>query len=294
MNEALKKLSSELEAEFRAWVETADVKDVVEATKAAGDTGEFEIVITTENLDRYQEVIKLDGWELEHYMKNPVVLWGHDHHQLPIGITTSIENKDGKLVARGKFAPHAAAQEIRQLYDMGVLRAASVGFIEKEREGNLITKAELIEWSIVSVPANPYCLSTLIKSGVSINEMVTKGFIFPGDEKEADKPAPEAPPEEPTVPQEPTAPTDEPVVEEKQVTTKAIEPIIASLKGILVALEDLAVKDQEPERDEAPEETDEEKALKEFSAKRKLLQDASTVLAEVLAEARQAIEAKKA
>ena len=128
--------------------------------------------------------------------------------------------------------------------------------------------------------------------------MVTKGFLNPGKEKDADE---EKPVEEPEVPAEIPAdtpaevPVDAPVVEEKQLTTKSIDPIISTLKGVLVALEDLVQKDQEPEGNELPaEETDEEKALKEFSQKRKILQDASTVLAEVLAEARQAIEAQKA
>jgi hypothetical protein len=65
-------------------------------------------------LDRYQEVIKLNGRDLVHYRNNPIVLWGHDHNQ-PIGIATSVEFTDGKMVAKGKFAPTAKAQEIRRL-----------------------------------------------------------------------------------------------------------------------------------------------------------------------------------
>ncbi len=65
-------------------------------------------------------------------------------------MATSIERRDGKLIAKGKFAPHQFAQDIRKSYDAGIIRATSVGFIEKEREGNFITKAELIEFSFVS------------------------------------------------------------------------------------------------------------------------------------------------
>lgn len=290
MNEHLKKVSEAMEIEIRSWLESDEVRETIEATEKAAtkDTGSFEIVITTENIDRYQEVIQLDAWELEHYMKNPVVLWGHDHHTLPVGITTSIENKDGKLVAKGKFATHEHAQVIRKLYDSGVLRAASVGFIEKEREGNIIKKAELIEWSIVSVPANPYCLSTIMKSGENINELVTKGFVY--IQKEAE--------EETTAEEITTAPEEE--IESSEATTekkfdaKDIKTLVATLQGVAAALEDLAVDDQEPEGNEAPvEETDEQKALKEFSEKRRTVQEAATILGEVLAEARQAIEARK-
>ena len=137
MGDAAIKFTSDLEAAFRQFLEADQTKSAIADTKNAPDneTGTFEVIITTENLDRYQEVISLDGWELEHYGNNPVVLWGHDHHQLPVGVATSVEIIDGKMIAKGKFAPHEAAQTIRQLYDAGVLRATSVGFLEKEREG---------------------------------------------------------------------------------------------------------------------------------------------------------------
>ncbi|HEY0881342.1 MAG TPA: HK97 family phage prohead protease, partial [Archangium sp.] len=175
----MKKFGGELAQQLIERIASPEVRQLLADTKAANDTdtGTFEVVITTENLDRYQEVIKLDGWELEHYRNNPIVLWGHDHNQ-PIGVATSVEIIDGKMVARGKFAPNAKGQEVRGLYDMGIIRATSVGFIEKERDGNLITKAELLEFSFVSVPANPYALSLAFEKGLSVDALVTKGLMF--------------------------------------------------------------------------------------------------------------------
>lgn len=292
MNEEVKKFTEEIRVQLAARFASNEVKEVIDATTKGSDSdlGTFQVVITTENVDRYGEVIKLDGWELEHYRNSPVVLWGHDHHTLPIGMATSVEAIDGKMIASGKFAPHEHAQTIRKLYDMGMMRATSVGFIEKEREGNLITKAELIEFSFVSVPANPYALSTMVKSGVSINEMVTKGFVVVREqEEEPEKPVfePQVPAADPVVDPDPQDPA------EKHFDTKAVDPIIANLKSVIVALEEL-VKDQEPEGDAAPEDDEEEKRYKDFSEKRRVVQNASTILAEVLAEARQAIEARKA
>lgn len=285
MDDALKKISDELALELKAYFARDDVKDAVEATHKAADkdVGTFEQIITTENLDRYQDVIKIDAWDDEHYLKNPVVLWGHDHKQLPIGITTGLRTENGQKIATGKFAPHAKAQEIRQLYDMGILRAASVGFIEKEREGNLITKAELIEWSIVSVPANPYCLATLVKSGVSVNEMVTKGLVFVDNESKAIV--------EESVKEKTEEVVETPVVEtpeEKHFDTIEIVGELAALEDAFVALEAL-VKGQTQERDEASQtEESEEKAYREFSEKRRIVQLAATYIGDVLAEARQA------
>jgi len=285
----MKQLTQEIANDIRSWIESDDVKSVLDETTKASDSdlGSFSVVISTENIDRYQEVIKMDGWELEHYKKNPIVLWAHDHKLLPIGYANTIDVNDGKLVATGRFAPHAHAQEIRKLYDLGIVRATSVGFIAKEYEGNLITKAELLEFSFVSVPANPYALALAMKNDVSVNEMVTKGFFTIEEKDGEDVPDEVKTEEEPEVP----ATIEEPV-EEKNFNTKAIQPVIAQAKGLVAALEAL-VGDQEPEGGDEPEdEVEDEKGFLEFSEKRKLIQDASTVLGDVLAEARRAIKAQ--
>ncbi len=301
MKDVLKNISAELAAELVARFQSAEVKDLFSQTRAASDedTGTFEVVITTENLDRYREVIKLDGWELEHYRANPVVLWGHDHNRL-IGMATSIEIADGKMVAKGRFAPTAEGQEFRKLYDMGFLKATSVGFIEKEREGNLITKAELLEFSFVTVPANPYALSLAMEKGVGINELVTKGImaideaVFASKAEESSTVTLSAPEDEETVEEvvedAPTVPTEP---QERSFSTKQLTPVIENLRSALVALEALGTT-EEPEGDDAGEETEEERSYREFSEKRAVIQQASTVIADVLAEARQAIEAKRA
>lgn len=304
----MKNIGAELAEQIVAKFASPEVRELISQTKSASDedTGTFEVVITTENLDRYQEVIKLDGWDDERYLANPVVLWGHDHNLL-IGMTTSLEVRDGMKIAKGKFAPTDFAQEKRRLYDLGFLRATSVGFIEKEREGNLITKAELLEFSFVSVPANPYALSLAVQKGLSVNELVTKGIMFVEKESttltlSADGPEngpesvegqegePEAAPEPETPAEEATEPQG------RSFSTKQLAPVIDSLRSALVALEALGTKSEEPEGDEAiaEDETEEVRAYREFSEKRRVIQEASTILGDVLAEARQAIEAKRA
>lgn len=291
MNDATKKIGEELAAAIIEKFSSDEIKQLVESTKAASEsaTGTFEVVITTENLDRYSEVIKLDGWELTHYRNNPVVLWGHDHNT-PIGVATSIDIVDGKMVAKGKFAPTEKAQEVRALYDAGIIRATSVGFIEKEREGNLITKAELLEFSFVSVPANPYALSLSMEKGFSVNELVTKGLMF------VEKAANDETAEDETT-AEPISSTDENGEEEvgKSFSTKQLSPVIDSLKAAIVALEALGSDTKELEGDDEVADDEDDlgdaaKGLSDFSEKRRIIQLAATVLGDVLAEARQAIE----
>lgn len=279
----MKELTSEIASVLSTWMSTDEVKSFVDSTRSASDedTGTFRMIITTENLDRYEEVIALDGWELDHYLNSPVVLWGHDHFTPPVAVTDKLIKEDGKLIAEGRFAPTEMGQQLRKLYDLGFLRASSVGFIIKERQGNLITKAELIEWSFVSVPANPYALSLALEKELNINELVTKGFMSVIKEAEPV----ETPVETPVATETPA----EPVVE-KQFEQKALTPIVDQFRSILGALEALT-KGEEPERTEeetpAADVTDEQKALEKFNAQRKTVQDAATVLGDVLAEMRQ-------
>lgn len=310
----MKNIGAEVAEKLAAHFESPEFKSLIERTKAASDedTGTFRVVGTSEHLDRYQEVIKLDGWDLEHYRKNPVILFGHDHTKL-IGMATDIEVRDGMMIFTGKFAPTEEAQEKRRLYDLGFLKATSVGFIEKEREGNLITKAELLELSFVSVPANPFALSLAMEKGLSVNELVTKGIMFverDAPEAEAEAEAEIAPvaaeetPDEPEAVEEPESPAEEPTEAqeaseaEQPTEERAFGPVIDQLKAAIVALEAVGQKAGEPEGDEAADEatddatTEEERGLDEYIEGRRLIQEVVTVLGEVLADARQTLERK--
>src|SRR5258708_6520398 len=163
MNEQIKKLSEEIQKQFADYLQTKEVQDMVAAIKATEDAGgkygRFKIAISTEDVDRQGEVIMQDGIDTSLYLQNPVVLWAHDYSQAPIGMTEKTYREGIKTIAEGIFAPTERAQEVRQLYDLGIQRAASVGIIPLEVEGNVITKSQLLEFSLVPVPANPYALT---------------------------------------------------------------------------------------------------------------------------------------
>jgi HK97 family phage prohead protease len=131
--------------------------------------------ISTETPDSYNDVIKADGWDLERFEKNPVVLWAHDHRQPPVGQALSVGVDGDALVASAKFADaetYAFADTVYRLLKKGFLRATSVGFFPKEwtydedRKGYNFIANELFEFSIVPVPANPDALSLAIKDGI--------------------------------------------------------------------------------------------------------------------------------
>lgn len=146
--------------------------------------GTFEVVATTEGVDRDGEIILVSGWDFENFMKNPIILWGHNYYEMEaiIGAVTEVVQEDSRVIVRGVFANTDEAQMARQLYDDGILKTVSVGFIPKERQGNTITKAELLEVSFVSIPANPDAMSLsklhkldgMMKTGTPEGEEVPK------------------------------------------------------------------------------------------------------------------------
>lgn len=142
--------------------------------KKVGENGEdiFSIIASTSAVDRQGDVVDQKGWELGNFMKNPVLVWAHDYSQLPIGKVVSAQVVKGKLVADFVFASQEMnpfAQQVKSLYMEGFLNASSVGFIPLERQGNTITKAELLELSLVPVPANQEALRLAMSKGLNVD-----------------------------------------------------------------------------------------------------------------------------
>lgn len=144
---------------------------VSEITKAPGAGDRVRrFVISTASVDRDNDTIAVAGWKLDSYKRNPVVLWAHDYSQLPIGKATGVGIENGKLVATAEFADHDFADTVLRLIDGGFLNATSVGFrpiksaLNRERGGQDFIEQELLEFSIVPVPANSEALRRAAKA----------------------------------------------------------------------------------------------------------------------------------
>jgi HK97 family phage prohead protease len=129
--------------------------------------------ISTGSVDRQGDTVDPNGWDLERYLQNPVVLWAHDYRSLPIAraFDVKVQGKGSraKLKATARFETFPFADAVFNLIKSGTLNATSVGFIplewnfaeDEEDRGYFamdITKAELLEYSIVPVPANAEAL----------------------------------------------------------------------------------------------------------------------------------------
>lgn len=142
--------------------------------KRAGDTTErvVDVIASTDTVDSYGDSIDQGSWKLERYAGNPVVLYAHNNRDLPIGTAEGVAVKDGALRCRIRFVTDDAnplAGNVWKLIEQGALRAVSVGFLphtcrwEKrdDREVFVMADCELLEISVVPVPANPDALAQL-------------------------------------------------------------------------------------------------------------------------------------
>ena len=124
-----------------------------------------------EVIDRDNELIQANTWDLVPFKSNPVLMLGHAYSKPPIGkVLWTKKDKDG-LKFKAQFANSQEAEEIFQLYKDGFMKAFSVGFIPKKWEDpgddddksklprRIYTKAELLEISCVAIPS---CREALI------------------------------------------------------------------------------------------------------------------------------------
>lgn len=131
--------------------------------KALGD-GQFTATVTTSAVDRHGETIDTSGISTDAYMQNPVVLYGHDYSALPIGKTISLKSFKNKMTATFQLATkeYPFADTVAQLIKGGYLNAVSIGGVVREWNDTYtgINKMEMVEFSIVPVPANGEALIT--------------------------------------------------------------------------------------------------------------------------------------
>lgn len=138
-------------------------------TERVGDDG-YSVTIFANELSRDGVTVELDGMDFSNYEKNPVVLYAHDYMGrtesggLPIGRTLRLaRTADGHIRADFEFlSGDAFAERVRNAWERGFLRGASIGWrpVEARREGRMTRalRSELLEWSIVAVPADPDAL----------------------------------------------------------------------------------------------------------------------------------------
>jgi HK97 family phage prohead protease len=134
----------------------------------------YTFVVSTPEVDRYGTIIVPSGIDYTAYLNNPIVLAQHDSDDWPIGKCLGFMMNGENLEATLQF--HRITEEACEVADLvaaGYVRAVSVGIIPIESEEQTIdgktvtvyTKSELVEFSVVSIPANR---EALIKKSIKL------------------------------------------------------------------------------------------------------------------------------
>jgi HK97 family phage prohead protease len=132
---------------------------------------QLEFVISSEAVDSYGTVFRLDGWDLENYNRNPVVSYGHNLFSQDPDVAiigrSEVFREGSELIGRVTLEEgNKVADKILRKVKNGMLRMASVGaHIMEAAFGNkemgedpdviYFNRSILVEWSIVPVGANP-------------------------------------------------------------------------------------------------------------------------------------------
>jgi hypothetical protein len=152
----------------------------VRETPNAGSRATVDFISSTQRLDRYEEIICADGWQLEEYRRNPVFQNAHQYGDVlfTLGKALITEVRDGCLFQRIEFAVEAnpVARIAYNLYRGRFLNAVSVGFLPVRWEiggpgagyRRKHLEQELIEVSAVSIPANPEALQLGLRAGAVV------------------------------------------------------------------------------------------------------------------------------
>jgi len=174
--EALARRADENQPQVRSFTEA--LTDISDEDRTAT------FIASDETVDRYGDIVSVKGWDLKNFRANPVFLWMHSQYN-PIGKVKKIGVEGDKLLAQVRFfdaGDSKTADDLWKLVKKRLLRAVSVGFtvksdddiepIRDENErvtGYRFLRQELLELSLVSVPANPNALN------------VARSMEIPGD-----------------------------------------------------------------------------------------------------------------
>jgi hypothetical protein len=155
--------------------------------KAGEGERSLTFTISTASVDRMGDTIAVEGWRLDAFRRNPVVLWAHDSGSLPPAKAPKIWIEAGKLKADAEFVPADVpligpfAEATLQLYRGGFLSATSVGFVPlkyaftddpQRRFGIDFLEQELLEYSLVPVPANAEALIEGRAAGIDVGPVL--------------------------------------------------------------------------------------------------------------------------
>lgn len=150
------------------------------------ETRRVKHVISTGKLDRNNRIVEPGGWRLARFKKNPVVLADHEYSiERIIGRAVETKVEGDALVSTTEFEKEGLGNVAFRLLQAGMVKAWSVGWMglkthrigedescERCKEagavqfGTHFVRQELLEYSLVAIPANPDAVMGLQAAGL--------------------------------------------------------------------------------------------------------------------------------
>jgi phage head maturation protease len=153
-------------------------------------------LISDDSIDRAGDIIESTGWQLENYRKNPRVMRNHSYRVEDIIGRGKVKAQEDGLYATTEFTDAPVGVAAFDAVAGGWAGAWSVGFkpvewhpvskgagedmacekcIKAKRRqkgrdyvyGVHFTKQELLEYSLVAIPANPACVMAMVQAGLT-------------------------------------------------------------------------------------------------------------------------------
>lgn len=150
---------------------------------SGASTGIYTWCLSDNSVDQMGDTIAADGWVFDAFDQNPVVQFGHNTTEPPIGRVIRHWTTTTALYGDIEFAPadiSPFAHEVEQLVANGFMNAGSVGFMpleyrystDKSRPNGIdFVKQALLEFSIVPVPANGNALLQAQSKGLNVRSL---------------------------------------------------------------------------------------------------------------------------
>ncbi len=157
----------------------AEMLDIALEVKTGEAPGTFEgYGAIFGNLDRDGDIVQKGAFAESLKARLPALLWQHNTKE-PIGRFDEVREDAKGLFVRGRLSGQGRGAEAYELLQMGALDGLSIGFVTKEAQRNATTgtrtivRADLMEVSLVTFPANELARISAVKSAGSIADTRT-------------------------------------------------------------------------------------------------------------------------
>lgn len=170
----------------------SDERAIEELRAADVDPAKLErsvlLTINAAGQDSYRSKIPPKGGDFKRHKDNPVVLWAHDSKALPVARALTTYVDESKAIARtrsvAEFAPHdmnPMAESVFRMLKEKFLRGVSIGFrtIKAEPDpedpnGYIVSRWELLEYSVLPIPSNPRALAEARSVGINVDPILAE------------------------------------------------------------------------------------------------------------------------